>query len=625
VAALHRRFGRVARRVLVVCSLGAAIAASSSPAAAQRVTGTVTDQRSATPLAGAVVSATTASGGAQAVNQTLTDRQGRFVLIVADTTRRLLVRKIGFQPRTITLTDDQHAGRAPADVGLSPVPQVLDAVVSNGLCPASPTAGQASALWEQARAGFLAAVVARDAMSARVRVLRVDREYEDGIRGSIVRRAFVHDTSSSRTAATVRDAAALAREGYVTTPSGFRVTDAPDADVLLDPAFSETHCFSLTAGDAARSRQLGIAFQPIRGREGLVDVQGVLWLDTAPLALREVTFAYVGSRAPVKVTGGGRLSFRAADNGVVVVDEWSIVTDAMLSGKRVRPVSGRIEQAGYLVSARWPDGTTVAPPLSTLTGTVVDADTKKPVPSIAVAIDGTQLRGWTDRAGRFSIPSLAPGPYELVIDDTSYWAFNLDWYGEAQTTVERGRDAAVRLELASPLRAARARCTAYRGVIAPPPPSIRALGYGAGTVAVRVVGGRGDPITGRTTIVAKLDVGGRITRDSVRTDGEPISICRVAAGVLTVTARDSADNSGQVQLLITGDEVLDTLTIVMPARSPTPHATARPFTFTSLPVTSSFARPNPQVHAAVHVARASVVAFDRVGRRRRQRRGRSVR
>jgi hypothetical protein len=524
-----------------------------SRAMAQRVTGTVSDTRAGAPLAGAVVSAIAAGGSA--VGQALTDRQGRFTIVVADSVRSLLVRKIGFQPRTVALGDAQRAGTAAVEVGLAPVPQVLDAVVSNGSCPASPTARQAAALWEQARTGFLATVVARDAAPAQLRVMRVEREYEDGIRGSAVRAVTVKDAISVRTFTSARRPQDFAATGYVTITADHRVIDAPDADVLLDQSFSDTHCFSLAAPDRAHPRQVGIVFQPVRGREQLVDVRGVLWLDASPLALSELTFTFVGGRGPTKAVGSGRIHFDVAANGIVVVDEWSMITDATLTGDRARPVSGRLEVTGYLTSVRWTDGTLLQAPLSTVAGTVIDKDTKQPARDIVVGLAGTGFATKSDHMGRFSIPSVPPGSHELLFDDAWYDAFKIRRESPMGLTVERGRDVSLRVERRLPARIARDAC------------DVQELGNGKGTVVVRIVDRRGAAVYQQVAMSAALDAGGQRFADSWRTDGGPISICRVAAGMLTISVQDDVFGMARGRVRVSGGEGLDTLTVVIGSRN----------------------------------------------------------
>ncbi|HEX8691179.1 MAG TPA: SusC/RagA family TonB-linked outer membrane protein [Longimicrobium sp.] len=72
----------------------------------------------------------------------------------------------------------------------------------------------------------------------------------------------------------------------------------------------------------------------------------------------------------------------------------------------------------------------------TLRGTVVDAGTQRPLPSVTVGIRGTQLRAVTGADGRFSLPArVQPGTYTL--------AFTLLGRGEASRQVTLGAERAV--------------------------------------------------------------------------------------------------------------------------------------------------------------------------------------
>ena len=86
---------------------------------------------------------------------------------------------------------------------------------------------------------------------------------------------------------------------------------APDADVLLDESFATSHCFRLAADDTSHRGQIGLAFTPApgRGRDTLVDVAGVIWIDRATPALRSLEFLYTGLGHPRRLRAAGTSSF----------------------------------------------------------------------------------------------------------------------------------------------------------------------------------------------------------------------------------------------------------------------------------------------------------------------------
>ncbi|WP_420464412.1 hypothetical protein [Candidatus Palauibacter sp.] len=68
---------------------------------------------------------------------------------------------------------------------------------------------------------------------------------------------------------------------------------APDGDALTSPGFLATHC--LSAVESEHGMKLGLGFEPKPGRT-VVDVEGVLWIDTVASEPREVEFRYTSLR-----------------------------------------------------------------------------------------------------------------------------------------------------------------------------------------------------------------------------------------------------------------------------------------------------------------------------------------
>jgi len=59
-----------------------------------------------------------------------------------------------------------------------------------------------------------------------------------------------------------------------------------------------------------------------------------------------------------------------------------------------------------------------------ISGRVIDARSREPIPGANVMIQGTVLGVNSDAEGRFSINSLAPGSYELRVSAVGYLVFN---------------------------------------------------------------------------------------------------------------------------------------------------------------------------------------------------------
>src|SRR5262249_27048416 len=59
-----------------------------------------------------------------------------------------------------------------------------------------------------------------------------------------------------------------------------------------------------------------------------------------------------------------------------------------------------------------------------LTGQVIDASTKKPVPDVVVTVTSPSLQGWqtvvTDSSGTYRVPNLPPGVYNVGLDKETF-------------------------------------------------------------------------------------------------------------------------------------------------------------------------------------------------------------
>lgn len=118
----------------------------------------------------------------------------------------------------------------------------------------------------------------------------------------------------------------LSAGGYVqTTPEGMFYY-SPDAEVLLSDAFLDDHCFRTVDGRGDDAGLIGLAFEPIRGRE-VPEVRGVLWLDRHSAELRFLEYNYTGLPLPWSVPTddlGGRVEFERLPSGTWIVRRWWI-------------------------------------------------------------------------------------------------------------------------------------------------------------------------------------------------------------------------------------------------------------------------------------------------------------
>ena len=398
-----------------------------APAAlqAQLYQGVARDSVARTPVAGVVISAVDSAGKPAA--RTLSALDGRYKLFVPPSATRLRVQRIGYRMREIPIRVSTEETVA-FDLSLTPVPSLLDPVrvLGSSACPRRRDNADAQALYEQARAGLLATIVAREANPASVVRLAFDRPV-----------TFWPDSAPVRvTIDSVRETPAAFRttfSGEELVMFGFkrRVGDrwqyaGPDAEVLLDEGFANGYCFSIANRDRMRRSQIGLSFAAATKQRGRVDIVGTLWIDTIARALRTIEYRYTGAEGLAQyLNTGGRTSFVEMPNGIVAVAQWSnrLLSERIDSvdggsGRKVA-VHGLIqnEGGGYLARAKWPDGTEWIAPMGTAR-LVLMVNDSTPVVANDVRLADTDYRGTTDSAGRVELRDLFPGRYALLVRDT---------------------------------------------------------------------------------------------------------------------------------------------------------------------------------------------------------------
>lgn len=403
-----------------------------SSAMAQATRGVVRDSTANTPLSGAIVMAIDSSGLTTA--RAITDSAGRFSLSVAQA-RRLRFVRIGYVPREADVGER-------IDLAMIRIPPLLTAVrvAEREVCPTDDAARSAAAwrIWDQARAGLLGTVVAEMTNPVTATTLLYQRRVTTY--DHLVRRQNVEERSGTvdRPFSSVEPSRLIAR-GYLDEDPTGRTFHGPDAVALLDESFTTTHCFGTQTADAEHRGQIGLTFTPIPSRDTVVDVAGVIWLDTSGTALRSLEFTYTALEpAALKVNVGGRIGFRAMSNGVVFVDRWSLrvpVMAAILSsalpagnptdGKSRRMANTRArvseieEVGGVVMNAAWQDSTTWRAALTGITGIVRELGADSPVPGAIVSLDGSNDVTLSNRDGEYMLAPVLPGRYMLSVLDTS--------------------------------------------------------------------------------------------------------------------------------------------------------------------------------------------------------------
>ena len=372
---------------------------------AQELRGTVVDSASRAPVPGAVILLLGADG--KQIARNITNERGVYRIALHPSMARVRFLRIGFRPREVT-SPAAIEGISQLDVSLVSLPQFLQPVlvIDQPNCPREADRELAFALWEQARAGLLATVIAREAHPAEMTRIVYRRRMvgnTDQIASQLVQRDAA---TSSKGFAASYSSAAFIKEGFIVPAGGGAMHYfGPDADVLLDEAFTTGYCLSVAEPDRNKPDQIGVRFSPARRRRGRIDIDGALWIDTTARALRSIEFVYVGlEKAAELLRPGGFISFREMPSGIVIVDRWWLrMTGARIDTSsdntmRLRDLPGyvssrvlRLTQAGGEVAhARWPDSSGFDVPLGTLDLTAMSAG-GAPVPGVHIVLDSTRL------------------------------------------------------------------------------------------------------------------------------------------------------------------------------------------------------------------------------------------
>ncbi len=417
-------------------------------AQAGTVQGQVRDSASGEVVPGAVVLLLDARG--EVVARTLTGTRGQFTLTRPLAAVQVRALRLGFTPVALTLPAGPDE-LSPVVLTLAPVTRLLPSVgtvVARG-CPRPPNGEEAFGLLDQARAGLLATVIAREKLPALMRVVQYQRHI--GVDGVTIEQQTVRVDSAVRTAtsfSTQRSAHDLVDRGFRTGVRGEFTYTAPDADVLLSDAFQRGYCFRLAEADSARPTQRGLRFTPARRRSSTVDIEGIIWIDTAQRVLREVEFAFVGvDELMASLGAGGRMGFHTLPNGLVFIAQWSMrlvgARDPLTSPLSAQDYSIR-EIGGEVAEVQVGDSGAFYAPLGSAHITAVTT-TGAPVAAARIRLANTDYQAITNSAGRATIPFVLPGSYQVMVDDVALEPAGLSIPLASRLVVPRAASTIVRL------------------------------------------------------------------------------------------------------------------------------------------------------------------------------------
>ena len=280
-------------------SLGFALLAL--PVAAQetgrRLSGLLLTEGSGAPVEGAHIRLV--DPGEVVLAEALSDASGAFRLPMPPAgVYRLLVARIGYQSWASDTLHVEWASESRAlrlDVPVQPIPLPELAVSAENVCPTTPEERQrAFALYESVLPILSTVSHTADLGALQMRMVRPSKVY---YRGGTYR--FSRDTTMVVVSKSLYNASPehLVAHGYADVVDTMTAFYAPDGDALAAPGFLATHC--LRPVESEDEATVGLGFEPKPGRE-VVDVEGVLWIDTIAGGPRELEFQYTSVRPFVR-------------------------------------------------------------------------------------------------------------------------------------------------------------------------------------------------------------------------------------------------------------------------------------------------------------------------------------
>ena len=311
------------------------------------------------------------------------------------------------------------------DVRLEPSAIALRGIqveAEGGRCRVRPEQGLMVAdLWEEARKALSAAAFTEEQRVYRYLTTKYVRDIDRDTK--IIRNEQRQRSAGfQRTPFESRPAEDLIENGFVQSDPDGDLYFAPDAKVLLSDPFLDTHCFKLERGDDEAEGLVGLAFQPVGGRNRVPDIAGTLWIDPGSFELRWLEYRYQNLNADLSSPEvGGRVDFQRLPNGTWIVPEWWIRMPTIAyardgSGRR-QPYLESYRVSGGIVTEVQESGgrTIVKAETGTIEGIVLDSLGLEPLRGARVGVRGSNQQVFTNAEGRFSITGLNQGAYEVLV------------------------------------------------------------------------------------------------------------------------------------------------------------------------------------------------------------------
>ena len=423
-----------AMALAVAACLAAAFAATVSPATAQIVRGRVLEEGVGTPLPGAMIVLVDAEG--TQVGRILTDELGRFTLRAPENgAYTLRADRIGYASMTSPPLDLASGAAAFHDMVVPVQAIALDNITVEGerRCVLRPEGGlDVARVWEEARKALAAAAFTDETSVYRYVTMKYERDLDSDARTVRNEQRNFSDLMQRQTFVS-RPAEELMANGFVQEEEDGTFYYAPDANVMLSDAFLDTHCLRVRQGEDETEGLIGLAFEPVRGRRGHIDIRGVMWLEPESSELQWLEYAYADLEAELRSRHvGGKVMFAGLPNGTWVVREWYIRMPR--PGMRPNPftniperfLAGIRETGAVVMRILTPLGETlVEAETGTIEGTVLDSLHTRPLEGARVFAEGTDHTALTGEDGHYRLTGLTEGVYRIgyhhpVLDEVGF-------------------------------------------------------------------------------------------------------------------------------------------------------------------------------------------------------------
>ena len=394
-----------------------------SPAVnAQTVLLRVIDAETSQPIFGAL--AYLDDGQGSTVRNALTDERGRALFVgLAPGMYQVRAEMIGKGAGETEIFEVVAGATVARELRLESRALVLEGIqveAEGGRCSVRPEQGLIIAdVWDEARKALSAAAFTDGQEVYRYQTERYTRDVDPNTK---ITREEQRRRSSGylRTPFESRPAEDLLENGFVQTDDDGDLYFAPDADVLLSDAFLDTHCLRLARGRESNDGLVGLEFEPVGNRNRVTDIAGTIWIDLDSYELRYLEYGYRNLNADLTAPDvGGRVDFRRLPNGNWIVPEWWIrmptvgyVRDA--SGRRQPYLEAYRVMGGIVTEVQESGGRTVVrAETGTIEGIVLDSLGAEPLRGARVGVVGSPQSVFTNAEGRFAIPGLTEGTYQL--------------------------------------------------------------------------------------------------------------------------------------------------------------------------------------------------------------------